>query len=452
MKVGGWIAVGVAAVAASFAFGFSWRDIRAGKTPSSEAFSKLVGGHRPTSEKSDPISVFRTNFTRIRAEYVGNVKTQDLKYAGLAGMVASLGDPHTIFMEPTFAKEFALETSANFVGVGARLSPDPLGAKIMQVFEDGPAFKAGIQDRDIVTHVNGKPVAGKDVNLIVKDIRGKEGTTVRLQVNRMDSPKPLMFTIVRAPITAPTVDSHMVPGTDIGYLSISSFSQPTASQFDRHLERLEANRLGGLVIDLRDNGGGLLETALDILSRFLDDKLAVKLRFRNGQEEIGRTTYGLARKFPYPIVILVNEGSASASEIMAGVLRDYSMATLVGEHTYGKSSVQNVFPKADGSGVKITIARYYIPSGEDFARKVDEDGQYVKGGLAPAANIKFDEDVLLNVKPGEQVLGNPKYDNQLRKAIEVIRSKKTPNSTMVQPDRNERVATSGIYSPLVADA
>ena len=206
------------------------------------------------------------------------------------------------------------------------------------------------------------------------------------------------------------------------------------------------------MIDLRDNGGGLLETALDILSRFLDDKLAVKLRFRNGQEEIGRTTYGLARKFPYPIVILVNEGSASASEIMAGVLRDYSMATLVGEHTYGKSSVQNVFPKADGSGVKITIARYYIPSGEDFARKVDEDGQYVNGGLAPAVNIKFDEDVLLNVKPGEQVLGNPKYDNQLRKAIEVIRSKKTPNSTMVQPDRNERVATSGIYSPLVADA
>jgi carboxyl-terminal processing protease len=160
----------------------------------------------------------------------------------------------------------------------------------------------------------------------------------------------------------------------------------------------------------------LLETAVDMLGRFVEDKLVVKMKFRGGQEEVAYTDRGQLHRFNYPVAVLMNEDSASASEIFAGCLKDYGKATLVGTHTYGKASVQNVFPLVDQSSAKITIAKYYLPSTPFFGRKVDEDNVFLTGGLEPHVKIELDLDK--DPEPGD-----PKTDNQLRKAIEVIQQK-----------------------------
>jgi carboxyl-terminal processing protease len=202
-------------------------------------------------------------------------------------------------------------------------------------------------------------------------------------------------------------------------MSIASFSEPTALQFDHELKKLEAQPICGLVIDLRGNPGGLLETAADMLSRFVDDKVVVKMKFRDGKEEVVRTYSGETHDFNYPIDILINEDSASAAEIFSGVLHDYGKATLVGTHSYGKSSVQSVFPLVDQSSAKITIARYYLPITPYYGRVVDEDGAYISGGLEPDVKVDLNDSA-------EMTPGDPKTDNQLRKAIDVVLAKSRP--------------------------
>jgi carboxyl-terminal processing protease len=182
------------------------------------------------------------------------------------------------------------------------------------------------------------------------------------------------------------------------------------------LAKIEKHHLRGLVLNLRDDPGGLLETAIELLSRFVEDKVVVKMKGREGHEEVARTYTGSKHNFNYPIVVLINEDSASAAEIFSGVLHDYQLATLVGEHSYGKASVQNVRMLVDGSSAKITIARYFLPGGEDIGRKVDDDGQYISGGLQP--DVKVDLDLDKNVTPGDL-----KTDTQLQKAVEIIRQK-----------------------------
>jgi carboxyl-terminal processing protease len=172
-----------------------------------------------------------------------------------------------------------------------------------------------------------------------------------------------------------------------------------------------------LIIDLRGNPGGLLESAREMLSRFVDTKLVVKMKFREGNEEVAKTYPGLVHGFNYPIVLLVNEESASAAEIFSGALRDYGLATLVGEHTYGKASVQNVFPLKDGSSAKITIAKYYLPSGQDIGRKLDSYGEFKTGGLEPDVVQDFDG------LDQNAVYGDPVKDPQVAKSISVILSK-----------------------------
>lgn len=198
------------------------------------------------------------------------------------------------------------------------------------------------------------------------------------------------------------------------------FSEPTADQFAKAVEKLEKAGIKGLILDLRGNPGGLLESATEILSYFADDKPVVTMRMRSGRVAKETTYTGLKRNWRYPVITLVNETSASAAEIMAGVMKGYGLTTLVGEHTYGKASVQTVFPLRDGSGAKVTIARYYLPNGDDISRKVDEDGMYLSGGL------KVDVEVKLQDEP-TPIIGDPKTDNQLRKAIEVLDGKAKPS-------------------------
>lgn len=402
-------------VLACFGFGFGWRDIRAHRPLTLDTLARAV-----TPSQSQPVTperVFKDAYTNILANYYRPIVSKNLTYAGISGMMASLGDPHTLFLPPVAAKQFDTDTQGQFVGIGAQLDRDPLGARVAAVFDDGPAYSAGLRAGDIITSIDGKSVAGMSVLDIVQKIRGTEGTTVRLGILKPKAEHPTIVPIKRRKINTPTVVEKYLDGEQIGYMTIRQFAEPTTVQFDSALDKLSEKPLKGLVIDLRDNPGGLLETDVELLSRFVENKVVVKIKSRDGMEETPRTFTGQTRKFPYPIAILVNEDTASAAEIFAGALRDYKLATLVGEHTYGKASVQNIWHLRDESSAKITIGRYFLPGGDDIGRKVDEDGTYLSGGMEPAIKVDLDPD------DSTIELGNPKSDTQLQKAIEFIKSR-----------------------------
>lgn len=406
----------ITALAACFGFGYAFREVRRGETPSKETMMRLVSSEVRTNSLT-PTQIYKQTYNRILSSYYRPIDPAQLSYAGLSGLMAALGDPHTQFLEPKVAAEFSLETRGNFVGVGARLQPDPLGARVRKIFKEGPAARAGVKDGDLIIGVDGTRVSGMDTDDIVQMIRGKEGTFVELKILRGDESKPISIKIRRAKIITPTAEGVVLDGTDIGYLTVSQFVEPTAAQFDEALNDLTAEKIKGLVIDMRGNPGGLLDTAADMLSRFVDDKVVVKMRFRDGNQQVVKTYTGQKREFNYPVVVLVNEDSASAAEIFAGVVRDYKLGTLVGDHTYGKSSVQHVFPLPGGASAKITIAKYFLPLGDDIGRKVDDDGMYLSGGLQPdvKAGLGLDPSI---------IPGDPKSDTQLQKAIEIIREKR----------------------------
>lgn len=405
-----------AVIGGTFVLGYAFRDLAKARIPTKDTMSGMVG--TVVVDPVAPSKLFREQYKHIASSFHKPVDATTLKYAGAAGLMNALGDPHTIFMEPRAAKEFKLETSAKFAGVGARLAPDPLGARVAVVFDDGPASRAGLKAGDLIIAVDSNKVGGWEVNDIVDRVRGPVKTSVVLTVTRERVPSSLTIKIQRAQITVPTVTSKILPDSRLGYLEIMMFSEPTANQFVRAVEKLENEGVNGLIIDLRGNPGGLLESAVDILSTFVENKRAVMIRAKHGQEQSVNTTVGARLEWRYPIAVLVNEDSASAAEIMAGVLKDYKLATLVGEHTYGKASVQTIFPLTDGASAKVTIAKYFLPSGLDISRKVDDDGVFVSGG------IPVDHEVELQDKP-TPILGDPKADAQLEKAMQVLSGKGT---------------------------
>lgn len=402
----------------AFILGFARPDLMEGR-PLNRSAMKRMFNTKPVG--ASPIKAFGDSYTQILDGYYKNIDPTELKYSAMTGLVSSLGDPHTMFFDPQFAEVFSKETTGNkdFVGVGARLMQHDLGAKIGFIFEEGPAFKAGLRENDIIVAVNGETMAGKRVDYLVSKIRGPEGTKVNISVLQRGSKTPQVFTCIRRRVMQPTVDGKVLEGTDIGYIAVYSFAQVTAGEFSRMLDRLNAETLRGLVIDLRSNGGGLLEAARDMLSNFVEEKRVVTMRRRDGTEETTDTRAGLKREITCPIVILTNEDTASASEIFAGTLRQYGKAVLLGTHSYGKASVQNVFPisRKEGSEVKITIAKYFLPDGADISRKQDEDGVYISGGLKPDFEVPMSLDPRLTP-------GDPELDNQLIRAIEYIKEKR----------------------------
>jgi len=398
-----------------WAFGFFWRDLQQGQMPSGRAMAMAFGGGSSAPTLS-PEQLFKQVYGRIVTSYYRPIKTLELKYAGMEGLMSSLGDPHTMFLPPKDSENFALETRANFVGIGARLSPDTLGAKIAVVFDDGPAAGAGLQKNDIITSIDGVSYVGKDVDSMVEKIRGKEGTWVRLGIIKAGKTKPTVLTVKRAKVITPTVTEDYLEESHIGHVSVASFAEPTAEQFDAAVDKLSKKPLRGLIIDLRGNPGGLLQTAVEMVSRFVENKVVVKTRDRDGKTSSVMSESGLRREWPYPVVVLIDEDSASAAEIFSGALHDYRKVQLVGTHSYGKASVQEVKDLIDGASAKITIAKYFLPSAQDISRKVDEDGQYISGGLHPDYLVNLDDNA-------DIVYGDPKKDPQLKKAIDVILGK-----------------------------
>lgn len=300
----------------------------------------------------------------IRKDYVDGEKLtyQDLTYAALKGMLNGL-DPHSQFMEPVSFEEMKQETGGQFGGIGVVIGSKDGVITVISPMEDTPGFKAGLMPGDRIIRIEGKSTEKISLPDVVKQLRGTPGTKVTLTILRPKSREVKDLTIVRATIKVDSVKDAKLISDKIGYVRITQFNEPTSDELEKALLKLEKEGMTGLVMDLRNNPGGLLESAVDVAGKFLAKGDLVV--FTEGRNPSVKNLYKVRenRTHPkYPIAVLINEGSASGSEIVAGALQDTKRAIIVGETSFGKGSVQSVLPLRDGSAIRLTTAKYYTPS------------------------------------------------------------------------------------------
>ena len=365
-----------------------------------------------------PVELYWDVLSRLRSHYYQQVNEKQLTYAAIRGMLASLHDPYTRFMDPTEYRSMQEDTRGDFFGIGAQLQEKEGQIVIYRPIEGSPADKAGIKAGDVIVEVDRKPVAGMRVDDVVKKIRGPRGTKVELTIRRKGEAKLLHISIVRDLITSPVVYSYMEDEKlGIGRIRLEQFNEKCDQLLVQKVRELEAKGLRALILDLRYNPGGLLNVAVDVASRFIDNGVVVLIQEKNGRITKLYAERGRAFK-PYPLVVLVNEWSASASEIVAGAIRDNKRGVIIGETTFGKGLVQTIFQLQDSSAVAITTAKYLTPSGHDLNRKVDPDGNEIRrGGIQPDIVVKQSEEMT--------DIDDRAHDVQLKKAVEYLLEKLT---------------------------
>lgn len=301
------------------------------------------------------------------SSYINRFYLNDIDYGKMGdiiykAMVSGLDDKYAAYYTKDEYKDISEKTKGEFCGIGAYISQgkNDNSLKVAGVVKGGPAEKAGIKKGDIIVEVDGENIQGKDSSYAVSKMKGKKGTNVSISVMRKGNKKPITFNIKREVIHDNTVSYKMLDNS-IGYVSVSAFETITKKQFRKAIDSLEKKNEKGLIIDLRNNGGGLLDTALDMLDQILPKKLVVYTKDKNGVAEEYYTKDD--KEINIPIVILVNGNSASASEVFCGALRDYGKAKLLGTKTFGKGIVQSSFAFRDGTGLKFTTSKYYTPKG-----------------------------------------------------------------------------------------
>lgn len=396
---------------------------------------------RPVEDYSDALALLRKNYygTPLDAR-----KRQQLTYEAIRGMLFSLRDQFTSFLDPDEWMQMEATTKGDFEGIGAMLSQEGPETRVVEPIETGPAEKAGIHTDDIIARVDGLPVLGKDLNDVVRLIKGKEGTKVRLGIVR--DRKPLEFVITRSRVEPPIVKFWMEDSqAKIGHILLKEFNEKSLDQMNRAFESLQSQGMRALIFDLRYNPGGLLETAIDVASVFVPQQnekpelknVAVYIKEGNGHE-VGRTLRDVdsAYTHPVPLVLLVNDNSASASEIVSGAIKDYGIGTLIGTRTFGKGRVQTLFPLKDGSALRLTTALYYPPKHYDINFKRNEDGERIPGtgGVLP--------DIEVNQSPKWKTedFKDKADDTQLQAALGFLRAKLNGVATAqaTQPLRNRQ--------------
>ena len=313
-------------------------------------------------------------------------------YEAIRGMLASLDDPYTRFMDPREFKEMQIDTSGELTGVGIQLSLDKETKELVVVspIEGSPASRAGVMPKDVILSIDGKSTKGMSTEDAVKLIRGQAGSTVTLQLRRdgkvVDTP------LVRARIELHAVDSQVntsADGTRIGYIRLKQFNANAAKDMADALKKLEGENVQGYVLDLRSNPGGLLMASIAIARQWLDEGVIVSTKTRDGIQDTKRANgRSLTQK---PLVVLVNEGSASASEILSGALQDNHRAVVVGEKTFGKGLVQSVRGLSDGSGMTVTIAKYLTPNGRDIHKHGIDPDLRAKLSAAEAQKLRLED-------------------------------------------------------------
>ncbi len=352
-----------------------------------------LSGLASGSDQSEVSSKMQELQSYIDRYFLFDYAKEDEESGIYKGMMAGLGDVYTTYYTPDEYASFMESSNGSYSGIGAMLSQDYNTGiiTVVKVFDGSPAADAGIQPDDILYKVKGEEVTGEDLSLVVTDLKGEEGTDV--EISMMRGTDVLDFTLTRRSIEVPTVEYQMLD-ENIGYIAISEFDDVTDEQFIAALEDLKSQGMKNLAIDLRNNGGGLVDVTCNILDQLLPEGLIVYTEDKNGerQEEYSDAEH----YFDGKMAVLVNGNSASASEIFAGAIKDYGVGTLIGTQTFGKGIVQSLFPLSDGSAIKITVSRYYTPAGNNIH------------GVGITPDIILERDT------------EREEDNQLQKAIEVL--------------------------------
>jgi carboxyl-terminal processing protease len=378
--------------------------------------SGVLARETPAEDKGLPLKelrIFAEVFGRVQQDYVEPVTDRELLDHAIRGMLEGL-DPHSAYLDEKHFKELQEGTSGEFGGLGIEVGVEDGFIKVIAPIDDTPAQKAGIKAGDLIIRLNERPVKDMGLSDAIKIMRGKPGTSITLTVQREGEHKPLVFEIVRAVIKQASVKSRMLaPG--FGYVRLAQFQAPTAEDMlaaIRNLEKKNKGPLKGLVLDLRNNPGGVLQGAVAVSDAFLEDGLVV---YTQGRAESSALKFH-ARPGDVlngaPLVVLVNEGSASASEIVAGALQDHKRAVVMGRTTFGKGSVQTIIPISSKIAIKLTTARYYTPNGRSIqAEGIQPDIELSK------VKLKEIKKSLLQVKEADLAdhLANPKGEEKPRK-------------------------------------
>lgn len=308
------------------------------------------------------LDVFARVLAYVENNYVDEIDGDALIYGAIKGMLSSL-DPHTVFLSPDEYQAVRSDTSGEFGGLGVEISIGDEGLVVVAPIDDTPAARAGIQSGDRILAIDGEPTKGINVPAAVKRMRGVLGSKVTLTILREGFSAPRDFSLLRDRVRVRSVESMLHEG-GYGYVRIKSFQERTDAHLGRALTRLKeqnGGELKGLILDLRNNPGGLMDQAVRVADRFISEGLIVSTEGRGGRPLEQERAHAAGTEADYPIIVLVNGGSASASEIVAGALQDHGRATVLGTTTFGKGSVQTVIDLDDGSGLKMTVARYYTP-------------------------------------------------------------------------------------------
>lgn len=306
----------------------------------------------------------------LHNQYIGDLDDKDLFYGAVAGMVRAVGDPYTVFTDPEDSKQFRETLEGQFSGVGIEIGVRGGLVRVIAPLEGSPAQQAGVEAGDIVVAVDDEPITpDSTIDEVVQAIRGPRGTEVKLTVARQTDTETETqdITITRDTITVESVTLDRLEG-NVAHVRISSFNGDTAEQFDTIARQLAASRPDGIVLDVRNNPGGFLQTAVDIASYFLEPGTLVVTE--QGETKTTHTTRGTPRLRDIPLVIVINKGSASASEIIAGALADQLTTPIIGEQSFGKGSVQELVAFKDGSSLRVTVAKWFTPNG----RSIDDEG------------------------------------------------------------------------------
>jgi carboxyl-terminal processing protease len=377
-----------------------------------------------TSDTYRQLNLFGDVFERVRSDYVEKPDDSKLVESAISGMLTGL-DPHSSYMDAKSFRDMQVQTRGEFGGLGIEVTMEDGLIKVVSPIDDTPASKAGIMANDIITYLDDEAVQGLTLNQAVEKMRGPVNTKIRLKIMRKGQDNPIDVTLVRDNIRVRSVRAR-AEGEDIGYIRITTFNEQTTEGLKREIATLTsqigADKLKGFIIDLRNNPGGLLEEAVTVSDSFLERGEIVSTRGRNAEETQRRTAHPGDLTKGKPVIVLINGGSASASEIVAGALQDHKRATVVGTRSFGKGSVQTIIPLGSGNGaLRLTTARYFTPSGKSIQAK----------GIVP------DIEVLQDVPDELKSRTDTKGEASLRGHLKSEGDEKTGSQSYVPPDAKD---------------
>lgn len=393
------------------------------------------------NEGYEELKVFSEALSIVRKNYVEDVKPKDLIYGAIKGMLSSL-DPHSAFMTPEQYKEMQVDTKGEFGGIGIQIGMKDAMLTVIAPIEDTPAYKAGIKAGDKIVKINNEFTKDMSLQDAVSKMRGAPSTTVKITILREGWKETKDFDIARQIIKIKSVKSKLMED-GIGYIKLTQFQEQTASDLSDAMDNLVKQNISSLILDIRNNPGGLLNSAVDVSSQFLPPgKLVVFIKDRRGEKVEYRSAKNKSNS-TIPMVVIVNQGSASASEIVAGALKDWNRAVVIGTQTFGKGSVQSVVPLTDGSALRLTTARYYTPKGisiqltgiaPDITVKAElKEGEKTRPAIREKdlerhlKNGGMEEKLNMEERPSEPeemipVEVEEKEDLQLQKAIDLLKT------------------------------